>query len=86
MPDIFVKTGRGMTDMVIDCTEFKFQHATNVDLNSHMFSNYKNSVTGKALTELSPHGAELLFNNVFPGSIGDSALTKKSGVLDWVES
>ena len=24
MPDIFVKTGHGLTDIVIDCTEFKF--------------------------------------------------------------
>ena len=26
MPDIFVKTGHGLTDMIIDCNEFKFQH------------------------------------------------------------
>ena len=40
MPDIFVKTGHGMTDnMVIKCTEFKFQHAPDLDLNSLMFSN-----------------------------------------------
>ena len=25
MPEIFVKTGHGVTDMIIDCTEFKFQ-------------------------------------------------------------
>ena len=24
MPDIFVKTGHGVNDMVIDCTGFKF--------------------------------------------------------------
>ena len=24
MPHVFVKTGHGMTDMVINCTEFKF--------------------------------------------------------------
>ena len=33
MPDIFVKTGHGMTDMVVDCTEFKFQHTCYLDLN-----------------------------------------------------
>ena len=38
MPDIFVKTGYGMTDMVIYCTELKFQQATNLDLNCLMFS------------------------------------------------
>ena len=37
--------------MVIDCTEFKFQHATDLDLNSLMFSNYRNTVTGKVFFE-----------------------------------
>ena len=49
MPDIFVKTGHGLTDMIINCTEFNFQHISNLDLNSLMFSNYKNTITGKAL-------------------------------------
>ena len=49
MPDIFVKIGHGMTDMITGCTEFKFQHAANLDLNSLRFSNYKNSFTGLSL-------------------------------------
>ena len=86
MPEIFVKTGHGLTDIVIDCTEFKFQHATNYDLNSLMFSNYKNTVTGKALIGISPHGSGLLFSDIYPGSISDNAITEQTGVLDWVES
>ena len=46
MPDIFVKTGHGMTDLIIDATEFKFANATNYELNSLMFSHYKNTQTG----------------------------------------
>ena len=84
MPDIFVKTGHGQTDMVIDCTEFKFQHATNFELNSLMFSNYKNTVTGKALIGISPHGSGLLFSDIFPGSISDSQITEETAVLEWV--
>lgn len=49
MPDMLV--GHGITDMVIDCTEFKFQHATDLDLNSLMFPNYRNTVTGKVFFE-----------------------------------
>lgn len=30
MPDIFVKTGHGLTDMIIDCIEFKFQHVSDL--------------------------------------------------------
>ena len=85
MADIFVKTGHGTTDVVIDCTDFKFQHATNLDLSSLMFSNYTNTATGKASIKISPHGIELLFSDVFPGSISESALTDKPGVLDWLE-
>ena len=84
MPDIFIKTGHGLTDIVIDCTEFKFQHATNLELNSIMFSNYKNTVTGKALIGISPHGSGLLFSDVYPGSISDSNITEKSGVIEFV--
>ena len=85
MPDIFVKTGYGMTDVVIYCTELKFQHATNLDLNCLTFSIYNNNDTGKALLGISPHGTGLLFSDVLTESISDSALTEKSYALDWVE-
>ena len=50
-----------------------------------MFSNYKNTLTGKALIGISPHGMGLLFSDIYPGSISDSALTKKSGVIEYVQ-
>ena len=84
MPEIFVKTGHSLTDMIIDCTEFKFQQATNFDLNTLMFSHYKNTQTGKALIGISPHGSGLLFSDIYPGSISDSELTEKTGVLSWL--
>ena len=45
MPTIFVKTAHGLTYMVMDCTEFTFQHATYYELNSNykIYSNYKNT-------------------------------------------
>ena len=43
MPKMFVETGHGLTDLVIDATEFKFQSASNFELNSLMFSNYENT-------------------------------------------
>ena len=53
MRKIFVETDHGLTDLAIDATEFKFQSASNFELNSLMLSNYKNTQTGKALVELS---------------------------------
>ena len=85
MPDIFIKSGHGLTDIVIDCTEFKFQQAANFDLNCLMFSNYKNTHTGKALIRISLHGSGLLFSDIYPGSISDSEISERCGVLDWVE-
>ena len=85
MPDTFVKTGHGLTDMIIDCTEFKFQHVSNLDLNSLMFSNYKNTITGKALIGIAPHGMGLFLSDIYPGSISDNCITEKSGVVQWIQ-
>ena len=85
MPGIFVKTGHGLTDIVIDCTEFKLQQPGYYDLIALTFSNYKNTHTGKALTGISPNGMGLGFSEICPGSISDSDITEKSDVLNWVQ-
>ena len=84
MPEIFIKTGHGLTDIVLDCTEFKFQQPSNYELNTLMFSNYKNTITGKALVGITPHGMGIFFSDIYPGSISDSDLTEKSGVAHFV--
>ena len=66
-------------------TEFKFQSASNFELNSLMFSNYKNTKTGKALAGISPHGSGILFSGIFPGSISDSKITEECGAVYIVE-
>ena len=71
--------------MIIDCTEFKFQHVSNLDLNSRMFSNYKNTIIGKALTGIAPHGMGLFFSVIYPGSLSDNYITEKSGVFQWIQ-
>ena len=67
--------------MIIGCTEFKFQHVSNLDLNSLMFSNYKNIMTWKALIGIAPHGKGLFFSDIYPGSLSDNCITEKSGVV-----
>ena len=68
----FIEKGHGLTDIVIDATELKFQSASNFELNSFMFSNYKNTQTGKVLIGISPHGSGILFSDIYSGSISDS--------------
>ena len=74
-----------MTDIVIDATAFRFQSASNFELNSLMFSNYKTTRTGKAVIGISPHGSGILFSGIYPGSISDSEITEKSGTILFVE-
>ena len=84
-PKSFVQSGHGLTDLVIDATEFKLQSASNFELNSLMFSNYKNYVTGKVLIGIYPHGTGILFSDIYPGSISDSEITAKCGAIEYVE-
>ena len=85
MPEIFIKTGHGLTDLVIDCTEFKCQQASNYDLNSLMFSDYKNATTGKALIGIAPHGSGIIFSDIYPGKISDSEITVETGAINLVD-
>jgi len=71
--------------MIIDCTEFKFQHVSNLDLNPLIFPNCKNTITGKALIGIAPRGMGLFFSDIYPGSISDNCITETSGVVWWIQ-
>ena len=57
---------RNWAYLVIDCTEFKCQKASNYDLNSLMFSDYKNATTAKALIGITPHGSGIILSDMYP--------------------
>ena len=42
MPEVFIKTGCDLSDIIIDWTEFKLQQPGNYDLSTLTFLNYKN--------------------------------------------
>ena len=46
-----------------------------------MYSYYKNMQTGKVLIGIAAHGGGILFSDIYPGSISDSEITKKSGTI-----
>jgi len=50
------------------------------------YSSYKNHNTYKGLIGISPGGAITFVSQLFPGSITDKELTRKSGLLDMLES
>ena len=68
-----------------DCTEFKLQSASNYDLNSLTFSDYKNTATAKAYIGIAPHGGRLIFSDLYPGSISDSEITELSSATDFIQ-
>ena len=67
MPKIFIETGHHFTDQLGDCTEFKLQNASNLDLNTLTFSDYKNTTTAKAYVGIAPHGGRPIFSNYTQG-------------------
>ena len=44
-----------------------------------MFSDFKNSTTGKAPIVIPPHGTGLLSHNIYPHKIKDTEITVKVG-------
>ena len=84
-PKIFVKTGHQLTDQLGDCTEFKLQNASNYDLNSLTFSDYKNTTTVTTYIGNAPHGGRLIFSDLYPGSISDSEITEHSSATDFIQ-
>ena len=50
-----------------------------------MFSNYENTITGKALIGIAPNGMGLFFSDIYPGSISDNCIAGKSGVVQWLQ-
>ena len=73
MSSVFVDTVHGMRDIILDATEFKFQTASNYELNSLMFSNYKDTTTGKSLIGIATMGW-VFFLAIY---VGDQFLTQK---------
>ena len=67
---------------VLDATEIYIEQP---HLQQMTFSSYKNDNTFKALVGISPDGVITFVSTLFPGSISDKSLTRKSGILDLLE-
>lgn len=49
VPKISVETSHGLTDLITDRADFKFQYVTSFELSSLMFPNYQSTQNRKAL-------------------------------------
>lgn len=73
------------TRVIIDATEIFITQPRLPELQQMTFSNYKNHNTFKVLVGISPSGDITFVSKLFPGSISDKELTKRSGLLDLLE-
>ena len=74
------------TRVIIDATEIYIETPSLPELQQMTYSSYKNHNTYKALIGISPGGAITFVSKLFPGSISDKELTRKSGLLDLLEN
>lgn len=73
------------TRVIIDATEIYIEQPKLPELQQMTFSNYKNDNTFKGLVGISPDGSVTFISSLYPGSISDKELTKRSGILDLLE-
>ena len=71
--------------VIIDATEIFVETPALPEFQQMTFSSYKNHNTFKALVGISPGGAITYVSTLYPGSISDQQLTKKSGLIDLLE-
>lgn len=85
MPEVFIKTGHGITDIAIYWAEFKLRLSRHYDLSTKLSQIRKNTHTEKALVGISPTVMGLLFSEIYPGFRFDFFITEKSYVICWVK-
>lgn len=73
------------TRVIIDATEIFINQPSLPEIQQMTFSNYKHHNTFKGLIGISPSGAVTFVSKLYPGSISDKQLTRRSGLLDILE-
>jgi len=84
MPDCFKHTFPA-TRVILDCTEIHVQKPSSKVLNSAIYSHYKGNTTFKGLVGIAPSGEVTFVSDLYTGSISDKEITKKSGILSFLE-
>ena len=80
MPSCF-REAYPTTRVIIDATEIFIEKPSLPELQQMTFSSYKNTNTFKGLIGISPAGVITFVSKLFPGSISDKQITRRSGLL-----
>ena len=81
LPPLF-KQNSPNTTLIIDCTEFEMERPSFLDNQSACYTQYKSRKTMKALIGITPSGATAFVSELYPGSISDKEIVKRSGLLE----
>ena len=81
LPPLF-KQNSPNTTLIIDCTEFEMERPSSLDNQSACYTQYKSRTTMKALIGITPSGATAFVSELYPGSISDKEIVKRSGLLE----
>ena len=81
MPECFKRT-YPKTRCIIDYTELFCQIPSSLNIQSSMYSSYKSHVTYKGLLGISPSGAIMFVSQLYPGSVSDKEIVRRSGFLN----
>ena len=84
MPTMF-KMDYLITRIIIDATEMYIEMPSMPEIQQLTFSLYKNHNTCKGLVSISPSGVVTLVSDLFPGSISDKEIVRRSGLLRLLE-
>ena len=71
--------------IVLDCTEISVCSIQNMNIKSHLYSNYKSRTTLKSLVGVSPNGVITYVSKTYGGSTSDRAITEDCGILPKLE-
>ena len=74
------------TRIIVDATEIFVEQPAITELQQLTYSKYKSHNTYKGLIGILPSGAVTFVSDLYPGSISDKELTRKSGLLQLLES
>ncbi|XP_065650657.1 uncharacterized protein LOC136078780 [Hydra vulgaris] len=84
MPECF-KRSYPKTRCIIDCTELFCQIPSSLNIQSSMYSSYKSHVTYKGLLGISLSGAIIFISQLYPRSVSDKEIVRRSGFLRFAE-
>ena len=72
--------------MILDCTEIFVEAPSSLELESEVFSSYKNHTTWKGMFGITPAGAVSFFSALYCGSISDKEISRCSGIIELLDS